>query len=236
MSTARPMAVPVEQPKKSTGCGSIAAGVLLLLLVLVVLLMLLGILPNPLEPKLTATNQPAGPTTKPTIMTGITLTQSATSTQTRTTVPTNTPTPEPTPTYTPTPTEKPMPFVIKGMPKGYPNSLLFPQYACEEYLFIGGEILDLRDAPVFDLSVKLGGTYGGSLVDETSISGDVTVYGQSGFGFVLDYQRVRESNITIQLFDANGEALSALTYLSITGNCDSNLLIVNYKQVREIQP
>lgn len=236
MPTARPMAVPVEQPKKSTGCGSIAAGVLLLALVLVVLLMLLGILPNPLEPKPTATNQPAGPTTEPTIMTGITLTQSATPTQTRTAVPTDTPTSEPTPTYTPTPTEKPMPFVIKGMPKGYPNSLLFPQYACEEYLFIGGEILDLRDAPVYDLSVKLGGTYGGGLVDEISISGDVTVYGQSGFGFVLDNQRVRESNITIQLFDANGEALSALTYLSITGNCDSNLLIVNYKQVREIQP
>ena len=236
MPTARPMAVPVEQPKKSTGCGSIAAGVFLLVLVLVVLLMLLGILPNPLEPKPTATNQPAGPTTAPTIMTGITLTQSATPTQTRTAVPTDTPTPEPTLTHTPTPTEKPMPFVIKGMPKGYPNSLLFPQYACEEYLFIGGEILDLRDAPVYDLSVKLGGTYGGGLVDETSISGDVTVYGQSGFGFVLDNQRVRESNITIQLFDANGEALSALTYLSITGNCDSNLLIVNYKQVREIQP
>ncbi len=64
----------------------------------------------------------------------------------------------------------------------------------------------------------------------------MTVYGQSGFGFVIENQRIRESNITIQLFDENGEPLSALIYLSITGNCDSNLIIVNYKQVREIQP
>ena len=233
---ARPMAVPIEPPKKSAGCGSIGAGVLLLLLVLVVLLMLLGILPNPLEAKPTATNLPAGLTSEPSPNVEMTPTWSATPTQTQTLEPTATHTPEPTSTYTPTPTEKPMPFVIKGTPEGYPNSMFFPQYDCEEYLFIGGEVLDLREAPVFDLTIKLGGTYGGSLVDLTSLSGEVTVYGESGFGFVIENQRIRESDLTIQLFDANGEALSALTYLSITGNCDSNLLLVNYKQVREIQP
>lgn len=232
------MAVPMEQPKKQTGCSSIGAGVLLLALVLVVLLMLLGILPNPLEPKPTATNLPVRLTTEPATPLGINPAHSATSTatQTRTPTPTVTHTPEPTLTHTPTPTEKPMPFVIKGMPKGYPNSMLFPQYTCEEYLFIGGEILDLREAPVFKLVVKLGGTYGGSLIDLSSVSGEVTAYGESGFGFVLENLRIRESGITIQLFDENGEALSAQTYLSITGNCDSNLVIVNYKQVREIQP
>jgi hypothetical protein len=232
------MAVPMEQPKKSTGCGSIGAGVLLLVLVLLFLLMLLGILPNPLKAKPTPTNLTAGLTNEPTVISQLTpaLSATPTSTQTQTLEPTATQTPEPTQTYTPTPTEKPMPFVVKGTPSGYPNAMLFPQYSCEEYLFIGGEILDLREAPVYGLTVRLGGTYGGSLVDMTSVSGDVTVYGESGFGFVIENQRIRESNITIQLFDENGEPLSALTYLSITGNCDSNLVIVNYKQVREIQP
>jgi hypothetical protein len=230
------MAVPMELPKKQTGCGSIGAGVLLLALVLVVLLMMLGILPNPLEPKPTATSLPAGQTPQPLTTTEIPPTNNVTPTRTQTLEPTATPTSEPTLTFTPTPTEKPMPFVIKGMPKGYPNEMLFPQYACEEYLFIGGEILDLREAPVLDLTVKLGGPYGGTLVDLTSVSGDVTVYGESGFGFVLENLRIRESGLTIQLFDANGEALSALTTLSISGNCDSNVVIVNYKQVREIQP
>jgi hypothetical protein len=232
------MAVPMEQPKKSSGCGSIGAGVLLLALVLLVLLMLLGILPNPLEAEPTATNLPAGITIEPSPTEEMALVLSATSTATltQTLEPTATPTPEPTLTYTPTPTEKPMPFVVKGTPNGYPNSMLFPQYSCEEYLFIGGEILDLREAPILGLIVRLGGTYGGSLVDQTSLSGDVTVYGESGFGFVIENQRIWESGITIQLFDENGEPLSSLIYLSITGNCDSNLVIVNYKQVREIQP
>lgn len=226
----------MERPKKSTGCGSIGAGILLLALVLVVLLMLLGILPNPLRVKPTATSLPAGVTIEPSPTETNVPILSATFKSTQTLQPTATQTPLPTLTYTPTPTEKPMPFVIKGTPKGYPNSMLFPQYDCEEYLFIGGEILDLRDAPILGLTVKLGGTYGGSQVDLTSESGDVSVYGESGFGFVLENQRIRESGLTIQLFDANGEALSAQTYLSITGNCDSNLVIVNYKQVREIQP
>lgn len=226
----------MERPKKSTGCGSIGAGILLLALVLVVLLMLLGILPNPLRVKPTATSLPAGVTIEPSPTETNVPILSATFTSTQTLQPTATQTPLPTLTHTPTPTEKPMPFVIKGTPKGYPNSMLFPQYDCEEYLFIGGEILDLRDAPILGLTVKLGGTYGGSQVDLTSESGDVSVYGESGFGFVLENQRIRESGLTIQLFDANGEALSAQTYLSITGNCDSNLVIVNYKQVREIQP
>jgi len=211
---------------------------LLLALVLVVLLMMMGILPNPLEAKPNATNLPAGITNQPGVTTEVPPASSATptSTQTQTLEPTATHTPKPTLTYTPTPTEKPMPFVIRGTPSGNPNIMLFPQYSCEEYLFIGGEILDLREAPVFGLTVRLGGTYGGSLVDLVSESGDVTVYGESGFGFAIENQRIRENGITIQLFDANGKALSALTYLSITGNCDSNLLIVNYKQVREIQP
>ncbi len=237
-SATRPMAVPMEQPKKQTGCGSIGVGILLLILVLAVLLMFLGILPNPLEQKPTATNLPAGQTTEPTTMITFTPTRSATptSTQTQTLEPTATYTPEPSPTFTPTPTEKPMPFVLRGAPTGYPNAMLFSQYSCEQYLFIGGEIWDLREAPVYDLTVKLGGTYGGSLLDLTSVSGEMTAYGESGFGFVVKNQRIRESGITIQLFDANGEALSALTNLTITGNCDSNLVIVNYKQVREIQP
>lgn len=209
---------------------------MLLALVLVVLLMLLGILPNPLEAEPAATRLPAGVTIEPSPTETNVPILSATFKSTQTLQPTATQTPLPTLTHTPTPTEKPMPFVIKGTPKGYPNSMLFPQYDCEEYLFIGGEILDLRDAPILGLTVRLGGTYGGSQVDLTSESGDVSVYGESGFGFVLENQRIRESGLTIQLFDANGEALSAQTYLSITGNCDSNLVIVNYKQVREIQP
>ena len=142
------MAVPMERPKKSTGCGSIGAGILLLALVLVVLLMLLGILPNPLRVKPTATSLPAGVTIEPSPTETNVPILSATFKSTQTLQPTATQTPLPTLTHTPTPTEKPMPFVIKGTPKAYPNSMLFPQSDCEEYLVIRGQLLYMRYAPI----------------------------------------------------------------------------------------
>lgn len=228
------MAVPAVQPKKSTGCGSLGAGVALLALVLVVLMMLLGVLPNPLDPKPTATAKPTLLAIDPTEAAEIT--PNVTLTPTHTQKPTLTDTPAPTLTFTPTPTEKPMPYVLRGTPTGYPNAMLFPQYSCEEYLFIGGEIWDLREAPVSGLTVKLGGTYGEETIDLSSVSGEVTVYGTSGFGFVIDNQRIRENRIYIQLLDESGQPLSAQTFITVTGNCDTNLVIVNYKQVREILP
>ena len=127
-----------------------------------------------------------------------------------------------------------MPFVLRGMPEGYPNALLHPQYDCEEYLFIGGEVWDLREAPVLGLIVRLTGTYGGGLVDFRSEAGDVELYGQSGFEFVMENKQIAEDNLTIQLFDQNNQPLSAPVKLKITGQCDANLIIVNYKQVQEI--
>ncbi len=88
------MAVADGAPKKSSGCGSIGAGILLLALVLLVLLMLLGILPNPLEAEPTATSLPGIPTNEPSITSEVTVAQSATSnaTLTQTLEPTATPT------------------------------------------------------------------------------------------------------------------------------------------------
>lgn len=228
------MAVPAVQPKASAGCGSLGAGVFLLVLVLVVLLMLLGVLPNPLEHKPTATLRPTLNASEASPSPSATSAQTPTPTQTL--APSHTDTPAPTATFTLTPTEKPMPFILRGKPAGLPNVMLFPQYACEEYLFVGGEVWDLREAPVYGLTVKLMGSYGQETLDLSSVSGEVTAYGESGFGFVVSNQRIREDKVYIQLFDQAGLALSAPTYLSISGNCDSNLILVNYKQVRELQP
>ncbi len=86
----------------------------------------------------------------------------------------------------------------------------------------------------FGLIIRLTGTYGGGLVDFTSESGDVKLYGQSGFEFVMENKQIAEDNLTIQLFDQNNNPLSAPVKLKITGRCNANLIIVNYKQVQEI--
>ena len=60
-----------------------------------------------------------------------------------------------------------MPFVMRGTPQALPHKLFHPQYACEDYLFIGGQVWDLQDAPITGLVVHLSGSYGGASVDWT---------------------------------------------------------------------
>ena len=158
-------------------------------------------------------------------------TPTATSTLTATPLPSPTPTPTATPTPSPTPTEIPMPFILKGKPEAYPNTMIHPQYGCE-WLFIGGQVWDLRDAPVKDLSVHLGGKYGEELIELYVLTGSVPVYGESGYGFALENKQIEEKLLYIQFEDPSGLPMSSKTYLEITSSCQENLILVNFKQVR----
>ena len=171
----------------------------------------------------TATIVPTSTSTQP-------LPPSATSTLTPTLEPTATATA--TSTHTPTPTEKPMPFILMGAVQALPNTLLHPQYSCEAYLFIGGQVWDLQNSPVKNVNVRLTGDYGGEMVDEDVLTGSVTVYGESGYGFALPNKLVDGDLLYLQLLDPNGEPLSSPVELLITSSCQENLILVNFKQVR----
>ena len=231
------MAVPAMATRKRPGCFSLGFGILGLGVVLVGLLMALEIIPLPFGDTPTATPLPSYSATLPlSVATDPTPTLVSSDTPTPKPSPTLTatitPTPTQTATSTPTPTEKPMPYVLRGTPQAYPNKMLHPQYDCEQFFFIGGEVLDLREDGVLGLTVKLGGSYGGDPVDLASQSGDVPLYGQSGFEFVIKNKQIVENNLYIQLMDEHGEPLSAKNYLPVTSSCESNLIIVNFKQVR----
>lgn len=233
----RPMAVRRTDPEpKKSGCGSIGAVIFLLAVIGVILLMLTGIIPSPFESQITppAKITPDGSTPNYFITPEGMGSETAISTEQVASTPTDLPTL--TKTMLPTQTSTPWSasFVIRGTPEAFPHTLLYDRYTCEEYLFIGGEVWDLREAPLKDLTVKLTGTYGGGVVDLSSKSGEVEIYGQSGYGFVLDNQQMRTESLYIQLFDTNGNPLSAKTQLTVSGQCDGNLLLVNYKQVQEI--
>lgn len=238
----RPMAVRrVDTPKKKSGCGGFGAAMFVFIILGVVLLMLTGVIPSPFDPQVTPppqidssstpiffinppiVNSPEPSSTHPFTPDIVVATEELTELPPTATEP-----------LIATATARSMPYVLRGTPEGYPNALLHPQYDCEEFLFIGGEVWDLREAPVLGLTVRLTGTYGGELVDFTSESGDVELYGRSGFEFVMENKQIVENDLSIQLLDGNGQALSAPVKLSITGECDANLLIVNYKQVQDI--
>ncbi|MFZ3070692.1 MAG: hypothetical protein WA110_06185 [Anaerolineaceae bacterium] len=232
-----PQSIPSMARRKRSSCFGITLAIVIMAAILVVLLIANGVIPLPSGQKSTVTQTPDA-ATRQTNQTEQTTTWTATPTN----KPSPTPTPKPSSTLTPTPTvtktststptEKPLPYIMRGTPEAFPNTLLHPQYDCEEYLFIGGQVWDLQEAAVRGLTIRLGGTYGGDIVDFTSESGSVTLYGESGFEFVLSNKQIEEEDIFIQLEDELGEPLSSRTYLSISGSCLENLVIVNFKQVR----
>ncbi len=240
-------AIPSMATRKRSSCSGVGLAIFFLIIILIVLLIASGVISSPFtEPEPTATipvvqettasaefstTEPSGlPTDTQTPVPS--LTPTSLPTETPTPPPTNTPTSTPTATATVTPTEKPMPYVIRGTPQALPNSVFHPEYACEQYIFIGGQVWDMQEAPVRGLVIRLGGFYGGELVDFTTKSGSALLYGESGYEFVLKNKLVNEQELFIQLESVDGEKLSAQTYLVITDDCAENLIIVNFKQVR----
>ncbi|MCJ7694865.1 MAG: hypothetical protein MUO40_05500 [Anaerolineaceae bacterium] len=157
---------------------------------------------------------------------------SVTSTATKTATPKPSLTQTPTATHTSTPTEKPMPYILKGTPEPISGNLIHPSWNCE-WFAIGGQVWDLQDAPKVGMTVVLGGKYGENLVSFSVLSGSATVYGVSGYEFVLENHQIDSSGLLwIQLENEMGIPVSSKTYLDTSSSCQANLIIVNFKQVR----
>ena len=224
--------------KKGPSGGVVFLAILVMAGLFVAMLFVLEILPIKPTGALTPTSMPSAiQSAEQTKSIPAVVTAEPTSTDAPTETPVPTDTPEPTatatntPTLTPTPTEKPMPYVVRGTPVAYQSKVFRTESNCDTY-YVAGNVVDLQDSPVYRLTVKLGGSYGGDIVDFEAQSGDTTLYGNSGFEFAFVNKRIIDDQVYIQLFDKDGEAISARTNLSISDSCEQNLLNVIFKQVR----
>lgn len=217
--------------RKRPSCLLMVLIALLVLSIVVVLLTHFGVIKFP-EIEETQTSPAASDTPTSEVQQTPDPDPTSTHTQTATFTPTATFTKTPTPTVTPTATEKPMPYVVRGTPERYPDSMFFQGYGCS-YLFIGGQVWDLTDAPVGGLNVHLGGYYGDLIIDEDSLTGSFEAYDKdSGYGFILTNQLIIESRLYLQLEDLEGNPLSNPIFLETSDLCSENLILVNFKQVR----
>jgi hypothetical protein len=156
--------------------------------------------------------------------------------------PTTTPTPEPTYTISPEgqqptaentrdPSEG-MPFVMQeGNPQYIPN-IYHPDAGCN-WMGIGGQVVGLDGGAVLYLSIQLGGSLDGQAIDMITISGTAPQYGQAGYEFKLSDQPVDSSqNLYVQLLDQADLPLSDKIYFDTFNDCDKNLILINFKQIR----
>jgi len=148
--------------------------------------------------------------------------------------PTTTKAPTATKTQTPTltPTAEPMPFNLFGDPDTIASIIFYPNLHCN-WLIIGGQVVDLKNEPVLGLTLHLFGELGGVTIDQQVLSGSATIYGESGYEFRLEGLAVNSSDtLFLQLVDTNGLPLSQAYGLQTYEDCQKNMLILKFQQVR----
>ena len=185
------------------------------------------------------------PTSTPTL---VVVTLPPTWTPTFTVEPTSTFTPEPTETLPPTPTPITLtptgtttgtppaggyPYEVRpGFPKAITN-IYHPELGCN-WMGVGGQVVDLKDAPVTGLIVRLGGKLPGVSfeADTMTLTGIALTYGRAGYEFKLADEPINSRNaLWVQLLNQSGVPISASVYFNTYDNCDQNLIIIDFKQV-----
>jgi hypothetical protein len=152
---------------------------------------------------------------------------------------------EPTPTIpltpteaeTPTPGPSPTPtinslysFILRGDPVAIAGSAMPGHEECK--LWVAGQAYDLQNAPMTGITVQLGG-YLGRTISQYSLTGTALQYGPAGYEFtVSNTVQASSQSVWIMLLDQSGVPLSGRVYFDTFNDCQKNLILINFRQVR----
>jgi hypothetical protein len=143
-----------------------------------------------------------------------------------TVTPTNTPGPSPTRTL-----YSVYPFVVRSDPKVLDASTFAGHDTCK--LWVAGQTFNLQGAPMVGITVMLGGYLDGRLYQELTLTGTALQYGQAGYEFTIRDQPMKSKEaLWVMLFDQSMAPLSGKIYFDTHADCDENLVVINFKQVR----
>lgn len=160
-------------------------------------------------------------------------------------LPTNTPEPSPTllsPTETIAPTLAPgtpeatveggMPYVLlQGDPKTIPN-IGQPLAGCN-WTGVAGQALGIDGAPVIGVFIELTGTFNGQPVYHLTMTGLAPQYGPAGYEITLGERPLAsKGTLTVQLLNQAMLPISEKVTFDTFDDCDHNLILINFKQVR----
>jgi len=152
--------------------------------------------------------------------------------------PTLTATQEPTSTETPTPGPSPTatvdtiyPFILRNEPAAISGVAIPDHETCK--LWVAGQTYDLQGAPMVGVTVMLGGYLNGKSLSQLSLTGTSLQFGQAGYEFVVADQPIEsQGSVWVQIFDQSFIPLSGRIYVDTYEDCQQNLILINFKQVR----
>ncbi len=125
-------------------------------------------------------------------------------------------------------------FIPYPEPIAIDASLRSPSRGCQ-WMGVGGQAFDLRGNPIpLGIEVQLAGYLDGKPIAITSLTGTATLlYGPSGYELTLaDKPIASKGSLWIRLIDQAGMALSDRIYFDTYADCNKNLIIINFTQVK----
>ena len=126
-----------------------------------------------------------------------------------------------------------MPFVLHPGDPVAINNIGHQELGCN-WMGVAGRAFDLSGAPIEEgLFVQLGGTLNDEPVEMLGMLGMVNTYGPGSYEFVLGDTPVASTQaLWVQLFDQAMLPLSEQVYFDTFEDCDKNLVLINFNQVR----
>ena len=121
----------------------------------------------------------------------------------------------------------------EGSPSAVQN-LFHPELGCD-WMGVGGQVVDMSEAPVTGLIIRLGGNLPGVVLPQPmlSLTGVALNYGPGGYEFQLAEKPVgSKGSLWVQLLDQVGIPLSEKVAFDTFNDCGKNLILINFKQVR----
>lgn len=125
------------------------------------------------------------------------------------------------------------PFALQSDPSAINAEVLYPERACR-WMGVGGQVLDLQGRPLTGMTIQVGGVLENVAVNQTSLTGLALKYGEAGYEFELaKMPTASEKTLWLRMIDQANLPLSPRIYFNTTATCDKNLVIINFKQIRE---
>ncbi len=129
-----------------------------------------------------------------------------------------------------------MPVVLHdGSPQYIPATSFHPDFGCN-WMGVAGQVIDVNGAPVQGLIVEVGGTLAGENIGNPTVlqaTGLATAYGEAGFEVKLSDEPIESSgSVWIQVLDQAGLPLSERISFFTFEDCEKNLIIIYFKQIR----
>lgn len=122
-----------------------------------------------------------------------------------------------------------------GSPQYIPATSFHPDVGCN-WMGVAGQVIDVNGAPVQGLIVEVGGSLDGENIGNPTVlqaTGLATAYGEAGFEVKLADEPIESlGSVWIQVLDQAGLPLSERISFFTFDDCEKNLIIIYFKQIR----